>query len=172
MASGSYNADLYRFVGVHIYKEDALKLKERKLTLSKTIRNIVHESLIYDELKEKISLSLIEINQKIQSLESDIARAKLQRENITGNIESLEEKINNYNEMKNEIHRRAEQHELWIRLCKISSIIDDIIITHDFDESTIKIGEYPEIKEMERLNPGWNLTDHIKLKKDILRSLK
>lgn len=159
-----------KHTSVNLYEEDVEILRNNGIPVSDALRELTHylcQNGLIGVLKSVGQNDLIEqFNVKIAQLE----RLKDQKRDLDSKIRECEEQLEFIMKCQAEIKSEEGYQDRINRICEIGRIIDNIIFSYEYDIERIRSDNIPEIEEMEGINPGWSLEEHIEMKKKLSRS--
>lgn len=166
--------DRLKTTTVNLFESDIKVLERRKIPISDALRGILHHLVVHDSSdilycvrRGQYGEQLKEVDERIRHLMKDLERLDKEREWITNKIDELElekEMIRSYIEGAEADYRYNQTIE---QVVNLGLELDQIIYRCRFDEDEVRKIGAKEIKEMESINPGWSLSDHIKIRKGI-----
>lgn len=160
---------LMRSTSVNLYESDIKELEKRGLSISETIRELIHHICEYNAHDIFFSVRKGQAAEQLDSIEKRISKLKERRVLIDEDIERMEQQRDIILENMKILDSQVTQQQMWERICQIGNSIDIMIYQCDFDYDAVIEKDIPEIAEMQSINPGWSLKDHIEMRKRICR---
>lgn len=152
---------------VNLYETDIQEMELRGLSISETVREIIHHFCENDEADMLYAISKGHVIRNSNLIDRRIDSLKKQRDLITASIENLEQQKQEYLTSVIRIDQKLEEARTWERICELGTIITNLVYSCNFDIDKVLELDAPEIKEMQTINPGWSITEHIRIKKEI-----
>jgi len=154
---------------VSLYKSDIDEITKRGLTVSGTLRELIHHIVEYDASDIFFSIRRGQICEHLTVIDKRIDDLCFQRGQIETKLHELRKRRDHILDRKKILESQINEAEIWEKICKIGSAIDEIVYQCDFDIDLIKEQNAPEIAEMEVINPGWNIEDHVKMRRELYK---
>ena len=152
---------------VNLYEDDLITLQKRGISISDTLRELVHhicQNDIPDVLKAvRIGQTYEQINILNERIETLIEK----RDAINDQIEYYRSLVLEITGHQSTILEHQSRQEIINRICEIGKAIDILMYKCNYDTEAMRKENIPELKEMEEINPGWSLEDHIKMRKSV-----
>lgn len=163
-------SDRLKKTSIRLYEDDVKEFERRGLSLSDVVRTIVHHIAHQDDT------DIIHCIKESQH-SSELSKILYEIETLEKKKSDIDRRISDLNELREQIKDRirVEDIEMEYRL-KIDEVfylgtdIDQLIIKYEFDEDVIRKRAFKEINRMIGINPGWSLSEHIKIRKRVLSS--
>jgi predicted RNase H-like nuclease (RuvC/YqgF family) len=170
-------SDKIKTTTVNLYESDIKTLERRGIPISDTLRSLLRHILesdssdiLYCIRHGQYAEQIKDIDRRIQRLLKDKGRLDKEREWIDTTIDELE-KQKDMLQFNIETAEADYRHNQTIeQVINIGLELDQLIYQLNFDESRIRESIPEKIQEMEILNPGWSLSDHIEARKGVFRS--
>ncbi|TRZ53723.1 MAG: hypothetical protein D4S01_00850 [Dehalococcoidia bacterium] len=164
-----FYADSLKSTSVTLYKSDIEELTSRGLSVSETIRELLHHIISYDATDIFFSVRRGQAYEHIATLDKRILKLSKQQSIIQADINELTNRRNEILKRQDIIESQCNEAKTWKRICELGSTIDTFIYLNEFDITKIMEMDIPEIAEMEAVNPGWSLLTHIEMKKKLTK---
>jgi predicted RNase H-like nuclease (RuvC/YqgF family) len=170
-------SDRLKSTSVNLFESDIEILEKRGIPISEAIRDILHHLVIHDSSDILYCVRRGQYGEHLKEVDERIKRLLKDKERLDGEREWIDNKIDELEGLKEMLRFNIESSEADHRhnqtieqVMNIGLELDKIIYKCNFDEDQVRSIYEKEIQEMESINPGWSLSDHIKIRKGIFNN--
>lgn len=152
---------------VNLYEEDVEVLQQNGIAVSDGLRELVHYLCEHDMTDVLKSVRYGQLFAQLNELQSKMERARAERDHLNSVIDEYSSNIAYIMECQAKFKLYEDNQDKIDRICLIGKSIDNLMYVCNFDVEAMRRANIPELKEMEEINPGWNLDEHVRMRKSI-----
>lgn len=159
--------NITKSTSVNLYEDDLIILQKKGISISDTLRELLHhlcQNDITDILK---SVRIGQTYEQINMLNDKIDQLIKKRDEIDSDIEYYKLQVKEILEHQSIILEHQSRQEQIDRICEVGKAIDALMYNCKFDVDEMIRANIPELEEMKRINPGWSLAEHIRMRKAV-----
>lgn len=150
---------------VNLYEDDVVILQQKGIPISDALRELVHylcENDITDILK---SVKYGQLFNQLTSTQAKLESLIERKDDIERQIQDCKNHISFILECQSKVQSFEDNQERIDRICAIGRVIDNLMYNCNYNPDAMRRANIPELEEMEMINPGWSLEEHIKMRK-------
>lgn len=152
---------------VNLYADDVITLQQKGIPISDALREMVHYLCVNDMTDILKSVKYGQLFNQLNYTQAKLESLIEKKEDIERQISECKELISFILECQSKVVTYEDNQETIARICEIGPAIDALMYKCNYDPEAMRRANIPELKEMEELNPGWSLEDHIKMRRAV-----
>ena len=160
-------SNVMKSTSVNLYEDDLIILQKRGISVSDTIRELIHHICQNDTPDVLKAVRIGQTYEQINILNDRIETLIEKRDSINDQIGYYQSLVQEIAGHQTTILEHQSRQDKINRICEIGKAIDILMYKCNFDAEAMRKENIPELKEMEELNPGWSLEDHIKMRRAV-----
>lgn len=152
---------------VNLYEDDVEFLRQKGIPISDALRELVHYLCVNDMTDILKSVRYGQLFTQLNNLQEKLENAKAAREHLDKQITEYESGISFVLACQKDYKLIEDNQEKFERICEIGKVIDLLMYRCNFNIKKMREADIPELREMEEINPGWDLEEHVRMRKSV-----